>query len=81
MSAPTESVVINGQLLEGERLAVVTQNEAWSEWILEDGSVLRCRPALVKVLKKPTETGAGYAWVITNVTDIVPPQGKATEGG
>lgn len=73
-----ESMVINGQVVQGERVGVVTQNEQWSEWILEDGTVLRAKPVLVKVLRHAIEAGATYAYAISNVTDLVAPVGKAT---
>jgi hypothetical protein len=57
-------------------IEVVTAKEAWSEYHLSDGTVLRIKPIMIDVSRVPeTQTAAGdpiYNMKSTLVTDVRP---------
>lgn len=50
MSKPTE-IVFEGATVSGEELDYKTSKEEWSEYELEDGTVLRIRTAVARIVR------------------------------
>lgn len=48
-----EQIVVEGKTFEGQPVTIVSENSLWSEALLADGTVVRIRPVLSKVLLIP----------------------------
>jgi hypothetical protein len=69
-----ETMVVGGVSVTGERVGVISSTEPWGELLLSDGTVLRIRWVLTKVLRLDVHGADGkpvYVWSQSAVTDVV----------
>ena len=79
---PQDKIKINvgGREVEATPVEVTQSSEKWNEYLLEDGSVLKMKLVLKKVLKvdgeRDEEGNPVYVMQSTNVTTVSSPKKK-----
>ena len=75
-----ETMTVNGVEVSGERVAVVSATESWQEYLLQDGTLLRLRFLIAKILKLDAvgpDGKPGYVWSYTSIADMTVPEQRS----
>ena len=83
---PQDKVTINfgGRQVEASPIEASQANERWNEYLLEDGTLLKMKLVLKKVLKVDNEYDSEgnpvYVMQSTNITSVTAPKHLRKEG-
>jgi hypothetical protein len=69
-------ITINGKEIEASLIDHSAVTEPWSEYLLKDGTIIRCRLMVTRIYQVPTEEGQDPQFHYTHivVTDVVTPE-------
>ena len=76
----TEKITWNGQDVEAEEVDIVSASEPWNTYLLEDGTTLRTRMIVTRVMMvRGVQNDQGfpfYVWAKQTISDVRAPESQ-----